>query len=173
MQKLYISVVLLTATATLANAQTVRPMMPLDNERANVLRVHHETDAAAAGPAKILSTLGSEESTVADWSKQSVYDLSDKKIGDIVDVLLDHEGKATAIIIGVGGFLGIGEKDVAVGFDSVHFKNKDDKWQLVMNTTKDALQSAQGYRFDRTTRKWMPEAAGTIGSGGGPPPIRR
>jgi len=169
-QKLAMSAALLTATATLAGAQVLLPMPAFDSGApALLLRVHHETDAAAAGPANILSTLP-ESWTVADWTRQNVYDLADNKIGEIADVLLDHDGKAQALIIGVGGFLGISEKDVAVAFDAVHFKNKDNKWQLIMNTTKDVLKGAQGYRFDRNARKWMPEnASETIGSGGSVP----
>jgi sporulation protein YlmC with PRC-barrel domain len=47
---------------------------------------------------------------VSNFYRQSVYDPSDNKIGDIDDVLIDKEGRVTAMIIGVGGFLGMGEK---------------------------------------------------------------
>ena len=54
--------------------------------------------------------------TVTDWYKQDVYDPNDNKIGEIMDVLVDQSGTITALIVGVGGFLGAGEKDVAVPF---------------------------------------------------------
>ena len=57
--------------------------------------------------------------TVTNFYKQSVYDASDNKIGEIDDALIDKEGRVTAVIIGVGGFPGMGEKDVAVPFSSV------------------------------------------------------
>jgi PRC-barrel domain len=47
----------------------------------------------------------------------SVYNDSNEKIGDINDVILDKSGKATNVILGVGGFLGMGEHYVAVTFD--------------------------------------------------------
>ena len=53
-----------------------------------------------------------------------------------------------ALIVGVGGFLGAGEKDVAVPFEAVHPTMKDKKWWLVMNTTKDSLKSAAGFKYD-------------------------
>ena len=59
--------------------------------------------------------------------KQNVYDPSDNKIGGVDDILIDKEGRITAAIIGVGGFLGMGEKDVVVPFSSVRaseFNNK-------------------------------------------------
>jgi sporulation protein YlmC with PRC-barrel domain len=51
----------------------------------------------------------------------NVYNAQNEKIGDINDVLIDQQGKAQAIVIGVGGFLGMGEHDVAVPFDQVKF----------------------------------------------------
>lgn len=45
--------------------------------------------------------------TVTDWYKQNVYDPSNNKIGEIEDVLVDKTGKISAVIISVGGFLGI------------------------------------------------------------------
>jgi hypothetical protein len=92
--------------------------------------------------------------------------------GEIEDVLVDREGKATALIIGVGGFLGIGAKDVAVPFNSVRVTTKDnDKWYLVMNATKDGLKSSKGFKYDRSNMTWMPEDANT--TTGSPPPRNR
>jgi len=54
--------------------------------------------------------------TVTNFYKQNVYDPSDNKIGGVDDTLIDKEGRVTAVIIGVGRFLGMGEKDVAVPF---------------------------------------------------------
>ena len=88
--------------------------------------------------------------TVTDWYKQSVYDPNDKKIGEVMDVLVDKSGRVSSLIIGVGGFLGAGEKDVAVPFDAVQITNKNNnKWYLVMNTTKDELKTAPGFKYDR------------------------
>ncbi|MBX9760609.1 MAG: PRC-barrel domain-containing protein, partial [Beijerinckiaceae bacterium] len=44
--------------------------------------------------------------------------------GDIDDILLDHQGKIIAVVVGVGGFLGIGEKNVAIPFDSLVLQDK-------------------------------------------------
>src|SRR5438132_593546 len=82
--------------------------------------------------------------TVTDWYKQDVFDGNDNKIGQIKDVLVDQSGKIETLIIGVGGFLGAGEKDVAVPFQEVSQIKKDDKFHLVMNATKDSLKNAPG-----------------------------
>ena len=71
-----------------------------------------------------------------------------------MDVIVDKSGKVASLIIGVGGFLGAGEKDVAVPFDAVHVTTKDNnKWYLVMNATKDHLKNA---RASSTTRMQPP-----------------
>ena len=112
-----------------------------------------------SGPAaQIMTSVPSDSVTVTHWYKQNVYDPGDNKIGEIMDVLVDREGKATALIIGVGGFLGMGEKDVSVPFNAVHATTKDNnKWYLVMNSTKDALKNAKGFKYDRTNMTWIPE----------------
>jgi sporulation protein YlmC with PRC-barrel domain len=60
--------------------------------------------------------------------KQAVYDPKETKVGDIDDVLVDKAGKVTGLVVGVGGFLGAGEKDVIVPFTAIKTSKKDNKW---------------------------------------------
>jgi sporulation protein YlmC with PRC-barrel domain len=94
---------------------------------------------------------------VTDYYKQNVYDPSNSKIGDIKDMLIDKSGQIKALIIAVGGFIGAGEKDVAVPVDAVKSTTKDNKTYLVMNANKDELKNAPGFTYDRATTKWVPE----------------
>jgi sporulation protein YlmC with PRC-barrel domain len=116
----------------------------------------HTTGAAPSGQAQTLTSLPQDASTVTNWYKQNVYDPSDAKIGEIKDVLVSKEGKISAFIISAGGFLGAGEKDVAVPFDQVHGTERNGKWWLTMNTTKDALKNATGYKYDKSKTTWVP-----------------
>ena len=94
--------------------------------------------------------------TVTKYYKQSVYDPAKDKIGTVDDVILDDSGRAIALIIGVGGFLGVGEKDVAVAFDTVHAEEmKDGASYLTLDTTKDALKSALGLMLDKERAAWV------------------
>jgi sporulation protein YlmC with PRC-barrel domain len=113
----------------------------------------------ASGRADIMSSIPNNSATVTDWYKQNVYDPSDNKIGEIMDVLVAPDGKATALIVGVGGFLGAGEKDVAVPFSAVKHTMKDQKIYLTMDTTKDALKAAPGFKYDRERTSWVPDTA--------------
>ena len=115
------------------------------------------TAFAAQESARMQTSIPGNALTVTDWYKQDVYDPNNNKIGQISDVLVDKSGKISTLIIGVGGFLGAGQKDVAVPFEEVQATTKDNKVHLVMNTTKDALKSAPGFKYDSTTTTWVPD----------------
>jgi hypothetical protein len=73
--------------------------------------------------------------------------------------LVSPDGRATALIVGVGGFLGAGEKDVAVPFSAVKHTMKNQKTYLTMDTTKDALKGAPGFKYDREKTTWVPDGS--------------
>ena len=116
------------------------------------------TPTSAMSPSSkdsLLTQMPGDAVTVTNWYKQNVYDLSNNKIGEIVDVLVNRGGEVTAVIISVGGFLGMDTKDVAAPFGAIHTTMKDNKWWLVMNTTKDVLKTAPGYKYDRNSTMWV------------------
>ncbi len=53
-----------------------------------------------------------------------VYNDANEKLGDINELILDKDGKVSAVVIGVGGFLGMGEHDIAVSMDKLKFKEE-------------------------------------------------
>jgi sporulation protein YlmC with PRC-barrel domain len=116
--------------------------------------------AANALPEQIISSLPSGALPISDYYNQSVYDTKDNKIGGVNDILVDKDGKLSAVIIGVGGFLGAGEKNVAVPFNALKLTDKNGKRYLVMETTKEALEKAPGYTFDRSAYRWVPSKQG-------------
>jgi sporulation protein YlmC with PRC-barrel domain len=111
---------------------------------------------AALADTATMSSVPGHSMTVTNWYKQNVYDPSNNKIGDVKDVLVTQDGNVSALIVSVGGFLGIGEKDVAVPFSAVKQKTKDGKPYLTLDTTKDALKSAPGFKYDSSTMMWQP-----------------
>ena len=115
--------------------------------------------ASEAKAAEKMAAVPSDAVSVNDYYKQNVYDSSDKTIGEVSDVLLDKNGQVKAVILSVGGFLGLGGKYVSVPFNALQVSEKNGKHYLVMDTTKEALTSAPGYRYDSTTSKWVPEKA--------------
>ena len=69
--------------------------------------------------------------------------------------LLDRSGNVEAVIISVGGFLGIGDKEVAVPFEAIKATEKESKTWLTINATKDTLKSAPGVSFDKVEGVWI------------------
>lgn len=107
--------------------------------------------------ATLLTTRPENAVTIKTYYEQTVYNPSDETIGEVRDVLIDDDGEISVLILGVGGFLGLGEKNVAVPFDAVRRAEKDNSWYLVMNTTKEALEDAPGYKYDSDTGEWNPD----------------
>lgn len=69
-------------------------------------------------------------------------------IGDINNLVVGEDGAIQAAIIGVGGFLGIGEKNVAVNMDDLEFVTAADNTErYVLETTKEALNSAPAFEW--------------------------
>jgi len=110
--------------------------------------------STSAFAAETLSAVPTNSATVTNYYKQSVYDPKENKVGEIDDVLIDKDGRITALIIGVGGFLGVGEKDVAVPFSAVKGTKKNDKLLLTLNESKDSLKKATGFKYDKSTTSW-------------------
>jgi len=99
--------------------------------------------AAAPMPA---ANLGAGDVSAKDLLRQNVKNAASETVGDVNDVLIARDGKIVAVIVGVGGFLGLGEKDVALPFDQLTFAT-DTKGKLAVSTaaTKESLQAAPEY----------------------------
>ncbi|MCZ4346658.1 PRC-barrel domain-containing protein [Devosia neptuniae] len=72
-----------------------------------------------------------------------------EEIGNVTDLVFTEDGKISAVVIGVGGFLGIGEKSVAVDFASLEFTvatDNTERW--VLPTTADELNNAPDFTFE-------------------------
>ena len=107
----------------------------------------------------LMTGIPANSRTVTDWYKQNVYDPQQQKLGEIMDLLVNQSGQIEAAMVGVGGFLGAGEKDVAVSFNATKPTKKNDKTYLMLNTTKDALKNAPGFKYDRQSTTWVPDKA--------------
>lgn len=71
-----------------------------------------------------------------------------EEIGDVNDIILAADGSAEAVVIGVGGFLDIGEKEVAIAFENINVVDRNDAMWLTINAGREDLEAAPA--FDRT-----------------------
>jgi len=74
-----------------------------------------------------------------------------KKIGDVSDILFDKDGKVDAFLLSVGGFLGVGAKEVALAPASLQLTQDKETWVIKVSMTKDQL--AQAPNFERYKEK--------------------
>jgi sporulation protein YlmC with PRC-barrel domain len=96
------------------------------------------------------STVSKDEMFSSKLKGLSVTNQKDETVGEITDIAIkNHE--IDALILSVGGFLGMGERYVAVSPASVNvrYDAKDNKWLASMNTTKDALKDAPEFKYPK------------------------
>ena len=109
-----------------------------------------------------------------DWRSSkligaTVYGSDNSSIGEINDIVLASDGKVNGVVIGVGGFLGVGEKNVAVPFEKLNVTRKPDTAavdKITVAFSKDELKNAPTFAF------YEPTNSATTGSAAGKSPLR-
>ena len=102
-----------------------------------------ESDQAAQAPA-----MAGEGNLASMIIGETVYNGTGddaENIGEVKDIVIGEDGSMQAVVVGVGGFLGIGAKEVAVDFAQLDWAERDgDRW-LVAPMTKEQLDAAAAY----------------------------
>ena len=109
----------------------------------------HTTTGSAPAEAKF-STVAKEEMFSSKLKGLNITNQKDETIGEISDLALKNN-QVDALILSVGGFLGVGEHYVAVSPSSVkvNYDSKNNKWLASMNTTKEALKAAPEFKYPK------------------------
>ncbi|WP_210049250.1 PRC-barrel domain-containing protein [Neorhizobium petrolearium] len=135
------------------------------------------SDMAAASGAYLTEQTETQISA-NDYIGKPIYNAEDKSIGDVNDLIMEENGGIVAAVVGVGGFLGIGEKDVAVPMDKITMTRdaeNNNEVRLTTTETAEALKAAPEFKTladqqaetDRTTTS----STGTqMPAGGAAPP---
>jgi hypothetical protein len=126
-----------------------------------------------ADSAKFVSKQTQDQWLASKFKGTDVVGTDDQKIGDVSDILMDKNGKVLAFIVGVGGFLGIGAKDVAI--EPASFQVMPDNSttasagdvKLKLSMTKDDLKNAPTFEVYAP-----PRPAASAPGGGGTTPSR-
>jgi hypothetical protein len=108
-----------------------------------------KTTGTAPAEAKF-STVSKDEMFTSKLKGLTVTSQKDESIGEITDLAIKNH-QVDALILSVGGFLGMGEHYVAVSPSSVsmRYDAKNDKWLASMNTTKEALKAAPEFKYPK------------------------
>src|SRR5262245_23273763 len=103
--------------------------------------------ASTAATGKFVTKQSPDQFLMSKFKGTDVIGTDDKKIGDVSDILFDKDKKILAYVVGVGGFLGIGSKDVALdpaAFQMVPGSSATD-YKLRLSMTKDELKEAPAF----------------------------
>lgn len=106
------------------------------------------TTSSAASTTAGAATTASTSMGRAEAGKligQSVETPTGERIGEVEAVNIGADGKVTNVIVGVGGFLGVGERDVALGWKDLQITDNGKK--VVANTTKARLEGMAPYKY--------------------------
>jgi sporulation protein YlmC with PRC-barrel domain len=112
---------------------------------------HHEMQNAPAtapslttqsGENRFMTNEGPNQWLVGNLWNKSVYNAQGKAIGELKDVLIGQDGRIQALIVGVGGFLGLGEKNVAVDFNYLEKNGAITPNRITLNMTDQDLRNA-------------------------------
>lgn len=113
MRALYL-VIAIAALAVPASAQTTQGQAPAQKSGQTA-----DPDTRSQSKMQSIARPGPNHILSSDLTGTTVYGVKNENIGEIDDVVLDREGRVVAVIVGVGGFLGIGEKSVAIPFQAL------------------------------------------------------
>jgi hypothetical protein len=131
-------------------------------------------DQAAAGGEKagFVQSQNASEWRGSKLIGATVYGNENESIGEINDVLIGDSGNIKAAIVGVGGFIGIGEKNVAIPFAELNIKRKPDSSaidKITVSYTKDQLKNAPKFAFYEAPGSQTTGAGGTTQPAGSAP----
>jgi ribosomal 30S subunit maturation factor RimM len=116
---------------------------------APVLAEDAKTTGTAPANAKF-ATVAKDEMFSSKLKGLNVYNQKEESVGEITDIAIKNN-QVDALILSVGGSLGVGERYVAVSPSSVNvrYDSKNNKWLASMNTTKDALKAAPEFKYPK------------------------
>jgi len=120
----------------------------------------HTTPAPMTPSGSFVSTQAPDQWLASQVIGMDVYGPADENLGDVSDVLFDRQGNVIAAVIGVGGFLGMGQKAVAVPITMVEVVRANDTDKLVLRKTKDELKAAPEFKKLNAA----PVTTGTVGT---------
>ena len=92
----------------------------------------------------------------------NVYNEANEKLGDINELLVDKSGKINAVVIDIGGFLGMGEHDIAVSMDKLKFVEEPVRTSSTSTSTtsRDTTTGAAATTTtNRSANDWVPDHA--------------
>ena len=125
-----VALALMLGAMPMAYAQTAQHPMNANPQTSNANRAEETIQPDQIRASKMIGS--------------SVYDVQNRNIGKVRDLVLDKDGKVAAVVIDVGTFLGMGGKTVAVKLSDL----KTDNNRITLDRTKEQLQQMANFRLE-------------------------
>ena len=172
-----VSTLMVSGALAQANSPTISPAAPAA-----------KAEAAPVDSAKFIQAQGTDQWVFSKFKGTDVIGPDNAQVGDVNDVLFDKSGKIIGLIVGVGGFLGIGEKSVAIdmsafqpvpadtgsssagGNSAVSSSNDPTNVKLKVSWTKDQLKSAPDFQYYKAPSRTTDRPASSPTTGMAPRP---
>lgn len=124
-----------------------------------------QTAGAPAAATKFITQQPDNEWLARVFFGQPVHNAAGETVGDINDLVFNRKGHISTVVIGVGGFLGMGEKSVGVPFDALTFNaGKNGERVIVLAVSKEALVKAPAFNAtEKTTFDKVKDKASDLG----------
>ena len=140
-----------TAPAATPNAQQMDTKMPKASGTTNSGAMNSTSGAAsttsAAASGEYITQQSETQISANDYIGKAIYNAENNSIGDVNDLILEENGGIVAAVVGVGGFLGIGEKDVAVPMSKLTMsRDENNNVRLTTTETADSLKAAPEFK---------------------------
>jgi PRC-barrel domain len=174
----------LMATSALAQQSTPPSDPPAATPPAATPSPAPSGSASASG--KFMTSQSADQFVASKFKGMDVVGPNNEKIGDVDDMLFDKNGKILAYIVGVGGFLGIGQKDVALDTSAFQMVSGDtgntgatgtsasgsadpSDMKLKLSMTKDELKNAPAFEYYKAPARTTGTGTGGTGTTGSSP----
>ncbi len=140
-----------TAPAAAPNAQQMDTTMPKASGTTNSGAMNSTSGTAsttsAAASGEYITQQSETQVSANDYIGKAIYNAENNSIGDVNDLILEENGGIVAAVVGVGGFLGIGEKDVAVPMSKLTMaRDENNNVRLTTTETADSLKAAPEFK---------------------------
>jgi len=135
------------ATTDQSASTTTTTEQPATTDQSQTTTTTAENQPATTGQSTTEQALAAPEGFLAsNVIGATVYSQDDQSIGDINDIILSPQGQPSQVIVGVGGFLGMGEKDVVLDMSKLKIAATDSgKVKIIVQTTPEELKNMPAF----------------------------
>lgn len=136
-----------------AVAQTTSPTVgnpsSSTSSMSNTASPDSATTGSTAGSSATSGAMGGQLASAEELIGKTVYGRDNEKIGEVEDIILDTNGKAKQLVVSSGGFLGIGDKEVAVDYTAAEWDSQNNRLNLA-GMSRDDIKALPEFKYDDT-----------------------